>query len=130
ASPHAAGAAALIRQARPDWTPAQIQSALMTTANNTVLNHDGNPADPYAQGAGRINVAAAVGAGLLFDETFENYVASNPAEGGDPKTLNLPSFANSQCLGSCSWLRTATSSAAGSVTWTASTTADAGLSLS
>ena len=108
ASPHAAGAGALLTQARPGWTPAQLQSALMTTARNTVLNHDGEPATPYAQGSGHIDVGAAAMAGLLFDETLDNYLAANPAEGGDPKTLNLPSFADSQCLGTCSWHRIAT----------------------
>ena len=89
ASPHAAGAGALMTQARPGWTPAQMQSALMTTARSTILNHDGTPATPYAQGSGGINVGAAIMAGLLFDETPANYEAVNPAEGGDPKTLNL-----------------------------------------
>ena len=136
ASPHGAGAGALMSQARPDWTPAQAQSALMTTARTTILNHDGTPATPYAQGSGRINVAAAVMAGLLFDETPANYVAANPAEGGDPKTLNLPSFADGQCLGTCSWQRTATvpiNAAApvpAGVTWTATATSDAGMALS
>ena len=131
-SPHVAGAGALLTQARPDWSPAQQQSALMTTARPTVLNHDGTPATPYAQGSGHIDVGAAAMAGLLFDETVANYLAANPAEGGDPKTLNLPSFADSQCLGTCSWQRTATvpdnadGTRSGGVTWTATATADAG----
>ena len=49
-SPHVAGAGALLSQARPDWSPAEAQSALMTTAVPTVLNHDGTPATPYAAG--------------------------------------------------------------------------------
>lgn len=132
ASPHAAGAGALMRQARPDWTPAQMQSALMTTARNSVLNHDGAAATPYAQGSGYINVADAITAGLLFDEQHQAYLDANPADGGDPKALNLPSFADTQCLGTCSWQRTATvpASAPAGVTWTASTSADPGLSLS
>ena len=52
ASPHVAGAGALLTQARPDWSPAQKQSALMTTARTTVLNYDGTPATPYEQGSG------------------------------------------------------------------------------
>lgn len=135
ASPHVAGAGALLTQARPDWTPAQQQSALMTTARPTVLNHDGQPADPYAQGSGHVDVSAAARAGLLFDETVANYLAANPDDGGDPKTLNLPSFANTQCLAVCSWERTATvpddadAPVPSNVTWSASAVTDDGLEL-
>ncbi|MFW6091254.1 MAG: S8 family serine peptidase [Actinomycetota bacterium] len=129
-SPHVAGTGALLSQARPDWTPAQMQSALMTTARD-VRNHDGEPATPYAQGAGHVNVDAAVRAGLLFDETAADYLAADPAEGGDPTALNLPSFADTSCLNTCSWERTATapSSAPDGVTWTASVETDDGLEL-
>ena len=94
ASPHVAGAGALLTQARPDWSPAQQQSALMTTARSTVLNHDGELATPYQQGSGRVDVGAAARAGLLFDESVADYLAANPDDGGDPKDLNLPSFAD------------------------------------
>ena len=107
ASPHVAGAGALLTQARPDWSPAQMQSALMTTARPTVVDFDGTPATPYEQGAGAVNVGLAAMAGLLFDETLANYMAADPDEGGDPKALNLPSFADTQCLAVCSWTRTA-----------------------
>ncbi|WP_369372045.1 S8 family serine peptidase [Promicromonospora sp. Populi] len=131
-SPHVAGAGALLTQARPTWTPAQQQSALMTTARTSVLNHDGTPATPYEQGSGHIDIGAAARAGLLFDETGANYLAANPEEGGDPKTLNLASFADTQCLASCSWERTAQApaSAPADVTWTASAVSDSGLTLS
>ena len=52
ASPHVAGAGALLTQARPDWSPAQQQSALMTTAVPTVLNHDGAAGDALPAGLG------------------------------------------------------------------------------
>jgi serine protease AprX len=42
ASPHIAGAAALLLQANPQLTPAQVQSALVSTASPSVFNEDEN----------------------------------------------------------------------------------------
>jgi hypothetical protein len=58
AAPHVAGVAALMHQMHPDWTPAMIKSALMTTATSTFP--DGQPGLslgtlPWSQGAGHIN---------------------------------------------------------------------------
>jgi subtilisin family serine protease len=49
ATPHVSGAAALLLQLHPEWTPEQLKSALITTAVD--LNYD-----VYTQGAGRIDV--------------------------------------------------------------------------
>jgi subtilisin family serine protease len=54
AAPHVAGAAALLRQRRPDWTPAQVKAALVLTADPV-----GSPF-PARAGAGIVNVSAAV----------------------------------------------------------------------
>jgi len=54
ATPHVAGAAAILAQRHPDWSPAQLKAALMSTvhdAGHTV----------YERGAGRLDVARAVG---------------------------------------------------------------------
>ena len=97
-----------------------------------MLNHDGTLATPYAQGSGHVDVGLAAQAGLLFDETVADYLAANPDDGGDPKTLNVPSFADSQCLVTCSWQREATvpdnadAPVPADVTWSASFTADSG----
>jgi uncharacterized repeat protein (TIGR01451 family) len=130
-SPHAAGAAALLRALHADWTPAEIQSALMTTAINTgVLKEDAaTPADPFDMGAGRIDLRLAMEAGLVLDESPANLWAANPAEGGDPKTLNLASMADDQCLQTCRWTRTVKSTLDREEIWTVTSTAANGVSI-
>lgn len=120
-SPHNAGAGALMAALHPDWSPHQIKSALMTTSwTANVLKEDGaTPADPFDMGAGRIDLNMAGNAGLLLDETTANFQA---AEFGDPKDLNIASFADDQCFGTCSWTRVVESSASVTVTWNAEVT--------
>ncbi len=59
ASPHVAGAAALIKQAHPDWSPAEIKAAIMNTARQ-IVDRDGKSYKAYEQGAGRIQTEAAI----------------------------------------------------------------------
>lgn len=59
AAPHIAGAAALIKQAHPDWTPAEIKSAIMNTAKE-ITDRSGTPYRTFEQGAGRIQTKAAI----------------------------------------------------------------------
>lgn len=121
ASPHQAGAALLVRQARPDWTVSEVRSALAMTATTTVfLEDEVTPADPFARGSGRIRVDQAVRAGLVLDETAENFRAANPAADGDPSTLNLPSMANRSCETSCTFSRTFRNVDGRVQTWSAS----------
>ncbi len=54
ATPHVAGAAAILAQAHPDWTAEQLKAGLTATAH-TVAGQDA-----YQQGAGRLDVARAV----------------------------------------------------------------------
>jgi len=63
AAPHVTGAAALLKQLHPDWTPAQIKSALMTTA----AEPSSLGASPNSRGSGRLNLAAPNDPGLTFD---------------------------------------------------------------
>ena len=124
ASPHLAGAAALVAAVHPDWTPAQIQSALETTASTTDLHkEDGvTPADVFDVGSGRVQVDVAVQAALVLDETQGDYADADPGVGGDPTTINNAHVANGACLLQCTFVRTLTSTASTDVTWTSSAT--------
>ncbi|RUO72369.1 peptidase S8 [Pseudidiomarina sediminum] len=119
ASPHVAGAMALLAQAHPDWSPAEIQSALMLTAGEVRLNNGYTLLEPYnnaMMGSGSINVERAVRSGLVMDESIENYRDADPSNGGTENWLNVPSMVEMNCDQSCSWMRTVTATADGS--WT------------
>ncbi len=61
ATPITSGAAALVRQKHPNFSVAQIKSALVNTAVQTVLTDDsGDPVHVESVGAGRLNANAAV----------------------------------------------------------------------
>ncbi|MDQ7907112.1 S8 family serine peptidase [Phytohabitans sp. ZYX-F-186] len=75
ATPHVAGAAALLAQARPGWQAAQLKDALVSTAR-------GNPAIAVdAQGGGRVDVARAVSQGVYGTATANLGVHREPATG-------------------------------------------------
>lgn len=107
AAPHVAGAAALVRSLRPDWSVPEIASALMTTARAGGVDDSWAHGWTWDQvGSGRIDVAAAVGAGLLLDESVEHFLAADPADSRlDLRDLNLPSLRDTDCAPSCTWVR-------------------------
>jgi uncharacterized repeat protein (TIGR01451 family) len=73
-SPHIAGSAALLVDMHPTWTPGQIKSALMTTAQTRVYKEDGaTRADAFDTGSGRVDLSKAGKVSLTFDETVANY---------------------------------------------------------
>ncbi|CAB4279727.1 unnamed protein product [Prunus armeniaca] len=79
-TPHLSGIAALLKSSHPDWSPAAIKSAIMTTAN--VLNLAGKPivdqrlepADIFATGAGHVNPSKANDPGLVYDTQPKDYI--------------------------------------------------------
>ncbi|WNC67129.1 S8 family serine peptidase [Thalassotalea nanhaiensis] len=118
AAPHVTGASTLLAQSHPDWTPAEIQSALMMTAKPVFLNMNGSLIAPFYNfmaGAGAIDVAQASKAGLVMDESIENYLAANPEQGGLANWVNVPSMVEMECEQTCSWMRTVTATQDG--TW-------------
>ncbi|MEV0649626.1 S8 family serine peptidase [Phytomonospora sp. NPDC050363] len=54
ATPHVTGAVALLKQARPDWTAAELKAAVMSGATGL------DALDPFEEGAGRLDVGRAV----------------------------------------------------------------------
>ena len=107
ASPHTAGAAALMRQLHPSWTVPEIKSALTMTATRSVLLEDQvTPADAQAAGSGRLQVDTAARAGLVLNETTARYIAANPAAGGEASALNLAAIQKANCTNACFFVRT------------------------
>jgi hypothetical protein len=56
AAPHVAGAAAVLQQRHPSWSPAQIKSALMTTGAPVFITRE---VSPLKEGGGRIDLPRA-----------------------------------------------------------------------
>ncbi|OIV91475.1 hypothetical protein TanjilG_02093 [Lupinus angustifolius] len=78
--PHVSGIAALVKSKHPEWSPAAIKSALMTTAyvhDNTIKPlRDASTAassTPYDHGAGHINPSRALDPGLVYDIEPKDY---------------------------------------------------------
>jgi subtilisin family serine protease len=75
-APHAAGVAALLREAHPEWSPGTLKSALMTTAYQEVTEEDmETPAHPFDMGAGHIDPNAATDPGLVYDTDYLDHAA-------------------------------------------------------
>ncbi|KAI0488655.1 hypothetical protein KFK09_028494 [Dendrobium nobile] len=78
-TPHLSGIAALIKSTHPDWSPAAIKSAMMTTAGirdrseRPIVDERLLPADHFALGAGHVNPLRAVNPGLVYDTDVEDY---------------------------------------------------------
>ncbi|KAL0324369.1 UNVERIFIED_CONTAM: Cucumisin [Sesamum calycinum] len=70
--PHASGAAAYVKALHPNWSPAAIKSALMTTAY--VMDPRKHEDLEFAYGSGQINPVAARDPGLVFDASEADYI--------------------------------------------------------
>ncbi|TVU32365.1 hypothetical protein EJB05_24092, partial [Eragrostis curvula] len=79
-TPHLSGIAAAIKSKHPEWSPAAIRSAIMTTADaadrsgGPILDEQHAPADWFAAGAGHVNPEKAADPGLVYDISPADYV--------------------------------------------------------
>jgi hypothetical protein len=95
ATPHVAGAAAILAEKHPDWTPAQLKNQLVSTAKTTAET------SVYLQGAGRVDVSRAfrqeVSASGVVDFGMRPFGSTAPVvkqltytnNGDEPITLSL-----------------------------------------
>ncbi|XP_047959220.1 subtilisin-like protease SBT4.3 isoform X1 [Salvia hispanica] len=72
ACPHVSGAAAYVKSLRPDWSPAAVKSALMTTAWS--LKKQKIKDAEFAYGAGHIDPVRATSPGLIYDTSINDYI--------------------------------------------------------
>ena len=126
-TPHVSGIAALLIQKYPKWTPAQVKSALMTTARQNIVKEDGaTSADPFDFGAGHIVPNSAIDPGLVYDAGLSDYLAAScgtptplysaelcaglesSGQSIDSADLNLPSIGAGSIFGSKTVHRTVT----------------------
>ncbi|WP_411369027.1 S8 family serine peptidase [Pseudidiomarina salilacus] len=98
ASPHVAGAAALLLDQRGNLDADQLKSILMTSTDSGVRDTDQvTPASPFDRGAGRLNVETAADTFVVVDK---------------------PSFASNACAIGCSFSRVVTNTGNSSVSFT------------
>ncbi|XP_076925063.1 subtilisin-like protease SBT5.4 [Bidens hawaiensis] len=91
--PHVAGVVGLLKSIHPDWSPAAIKSAIMTTANTNdnrgspMLDETKNDASPFSRGAGHIDPNRAMNPGLVYDLTSNDYLDFLCARGSYDKDI-------------------------------------------
>ena len=136
-SPHVAGAAALLRQLYPSWSPAAIKSAMMTSTNGILLANGTPDADRWGYGAGHMSPTASSNPGLVYDVSPADYgrflcglSLTPPAGVGtcgalgtvQPWNLNLASLTASDVPGTLTLTRTVKNVTGAAAVFNATTT--------
>jgi subtilisin family serine protease len=146
ATPHVAGIAALLLEAHPEWSPAAVKSALMTSSRQDLIQSDGEgQAHPFEFGAGHIVPNGANDPGLVYDLDNEDYdafacgfaldsVTTERCEAleaagmsFDPADMNQPSIAIGRLASSRTVSRTVTNVSDQAASYTASIAAPVGM---
>ncbi|XP_057435905.1 subtilisin-like protease Glyma18g48580 [Lotus japonicus] len=97
--PHVAGIAGLIKTLHPNWSPAAIKSAIMTTAStrdntNKPIRDAFNKklATPFAYGSGHVQPNSAIDPGLVYDLSIVDYLNFLCASGYDQQLISALNF--------------------------------------
>ena len=141
ATPHVAGVAALLMQLHPTWSPMMIKSALMTTGTDVLDGPNNDPSVIFGQGAGHIKPNSARDPGLVFDHSFNDWLAflcgtpDRPSVGDsnctalqnagfslNPSDLNEPSLAIGDLAGAETLTRKVTNVSNTAATYTSQVT--------
>jgi subtilisin family serine protease len=84
ATPHVAGAAAIVKQRHPDWTAQQIKAALVSSAKS------GIPGDVRETGGGRLDVKAAIDTTVVGAPAVQGGTFNWPQDRTDRTTVHVP----------------------------------------
>ncbi|MFB7593811.1 S8 family serine peptidase [Streptomyces sp. NPDC056160] len=84
ATPHVAGAAALVKQRHPDWTAQQVKAALVSSAKSDISG------DVRETGAGRLDVKAAIDTTVVGAPAVQAGTFAWPQDRSDRTTVTLP----------------------------------------
>jgi len=151
-SPHIAGLGALLKATNPEWSPAAIKSAMMTTAYQTdnkgdaITRHDGSTATPFSYGSGHVQPTDMFDPGLIYDNgpvEWLQYGCSidqfqmigygdlcDSVDAIDPSNMNYPSIAVGDLAGKQLITRTVTNVSSKTSTYFPIIEAPAGLKVS
>ncbi|KAH0936787.1 hypothetical protein HID58_004248 [Brassica napus] len=105
AAPAVAGVVALLKAVHPDWSPAMLKSAIITTASST--DPYGEPiyseglsrklADPFDFGGGLVNPEKAANPGLVYDADVQDYIRFLCASSYDEMSITKISKQTVKC---------------------------------
>ncbi|MFE3900231.1 S8 family serine peptidase [Streptomyces sp. NPDC059153] len=84
ATPHVAGAAAIVKQRHPEWTAQQIKAALVSSAKSDI------PGDVRETGGGRLDVKAAIDTTVVGAPAVQGGTFNWPQDKSDRTTVDVP----------------------------------------
>lgn len=84
ATPHVAGAAAIVKQRHPDWTAQQVKAALVSSAKSDI------PGDVRETGGGRLDVKAAIDTTVTGAPAVQGGTFNWPQDRTDRTTVRIP----------------------------------------